>query len=107
VLQSDPRYSNLYFNMSTGNDFSGPWNNGQTSQMGETYQFIEDPIKYVMETHGLQGQRPNGTPRTFETVEDADRQLSKLRSSEINTAAPVSEEQQWDMPGAGMGGRDR
>jgi Mn-containing catalase len=97
VLQSDPRYSNLYFNMSTGNDFSGPWNSGQTSKMGETYQYIEDPIRYVMETSGLQGQQPKGTERTLDTMEEADRELSKLRSVEVNTAASMGE-QQWDMP---------
>jgi Mn-containing catalase len=48
ILQSDPRYSNLYFNMSTGNDFSGPWNDGESTQMGEAYQYIEDPIQHVM-----------------------------------------------------------
>jgi Mn-containing catalase len=107
VLQSDPRYSNLYFNMSTGNDFSGAWNTGETSKMGETYQYIEDPIRFVMETNGLQGQRPQGTHRTIETVEEADRQLSKLRKTEINVAAPISEQQQWDVPSPGMGGPEK
>jgi Mn-containing catalase len=97
VLQSDPRYSNLYFNMSTGNDFSGPWNSGQTSKFGETYQYIDDPITYVLETSGLQGQQPKGTKRTLDTMEEADRKLSKLRSEEVNTAASMGE-QQWDMP---------
>jgi len=97
VLQSDPRYSNLYFNMSTGNDFSGPWNSGSSSQMGETYQYIEDPIRYVMETNGLQDQKPKGTDRTNKSVEKANRELSDLRSQEVNMAAPMGE-QQWDMP---------
>ena len=101
VLQSDPRYSNLYFNMSTGNDFSGPWNSGPSSKFGETYQYIEDPIKYVMETNGLQDQQPKGTERTLDTMEKADRELSKLRSIEVNTAAPMGE-QEWDTPVDGM-----
>ncbi|WP_205509559.1 manganese catalase family protein [Longitalea arenae] len=101
VLQSDPRYSNLYFNMSTGNDFSGPWNSGETSEMRETYQYIEDPIRYVMESHGLSGQQPQGTHRTMETVEQLDRDMSELRSREINMAAPINEEQQWNMPATG------
>jgi Mn-containing catalase len=97
VLQSDPRYSNLYFNMSTGNDFTGPWNEGPTTQLGETYQYIEDPIKYVMDTNGLQGQTPQGTERTEKTMTKTDKELSRLRSEEINMAAPPGE-QQWDMP---------
>src|SRR4051812_7039534 len=87
VLQSDPRYSNLYFNMSTGNDFTGPWNKGESSELNETYQYIEDPIKYVMETNGLQGQQPQGTDRTLKAVETLDREMSQLRSEEINLAA--------------------
>src|SRR5436190_9112403 len=50
TLQSDPRYSNLYFNMSSGNDFTGPWNQGASTQMGESFQFIDDPVKHIMET---------------------------------------------------------
>jgi Mn-containing catalase len=102
VLQSDPRYSNLYFNMSTGNDYTGPWNSGESSEMNETYQYIEDPIRYVMQTNSLHDQRPNGTGRTLESVKKADRELSKLRSQEINMAAPVDEEQQWNMPAGSM-----
>ncbi len=107
VLQSDPRYSNQYFNMSTGNDFTGPWNTGETSKMGEAYQYIEDPIRFVMETNGLQGQTPHGTHRTMETVEQADKELSKLRRTEINIAAPMGEQQQWDVPSPGMGGPEK
>jgi len=104
VLQSDPRYSNLYFNMSSGNDYTGPWNKGASSEMKETYQYIEDPIKYVMETHGLQGLQPQGTERTLETVEQADQELSQLRSEQINMAAPIDEEQEWNLPAEGMNG---
>lgn len=35
VLQSDPRYSNLYFNMSNGSAVRGPWNEGESSQLGK------------------------------------------------------------------------
>ncbi|THU32980.1 manganese catalase family protein [Niastella caeni] len=97
VLQSDPRYSNQYFNMSTGNDFSGPWNEGQTSQLAENYQYVEDPIQYILETHGLMQQQPMGTDRTPERVDAMDRELSGIRSEEINVAAPIGE-QQWDEP---------
>lgn len=98
VLQSDPRYSNLYFNMSTGNDYTGPWNTGESSEMKETYQYIEDPIRYVMQTNGLHNQKPKGTDRTLEAVKKADREMSRMRSDEINAAAPVDGEQQWNVP---------
>src|SRR5690606_4765229 len=45
VLQGDPRFSNLYFNMSNGSNVRGPWNEGQTPDLGETWQYIEDPIQ--------------------------------------------------------------
>ena len=66
ILQSDPRYSNLYFNMSNGNNIRGPWNQGVSTQLGETWQYIEDPIQHVMETNGLLKQQllaPNA-PKT-------------------------------------------
>lgn len=97
ILQSDPRYSNLYFNMSSGNDYRGPWNEGQSTRLGETFQFIEDPIRHVMETNQLLDQQPQGTGRTEEMVQEMNDELSKLRSSEINAASPVGP-QQWNNP---------
>jgi Mn-containing catalase len=96
TLQSDPRYSNLYFNMSSGNDYSGPWNEGKTTGLGETFQFIDDPIRHVMETNGLLDQEINGTPRTKESVEKADQEMSALRSKEVISASPMTD-QQWNM----------
>src|SRR5215217_6495529 len=60
VLQSDPRYSNLYFNFSTGNDFKGPWNQGPSTQLRETFQFIDDPVKHVINTNALLDQEISG-----------------------------------------------
>jgi Mn-containing catalase len=97
ILQSDPRYSNLYFNMSTGNDFRGPWNQGASTQLGETFQFIEDPIKHIMETNGLLNQVAEGTDRTEEQVQELNKKLSALRNEEINSASSLNE-QQWNDP---------
>jgi Mn-containing catalase len=97
ILQSDPRYSNLYFNMSSGNDYRGPWNEGESSRLGETFQFIEDPIRHVMETNGLLDQKPEGTERTEEMVQELNEELSEVRSNEINAAAPIGP-QQWNKP---------
>jgi Mn-containing catalase len=97
ILQSDPRYSNLYFNMSSGNDFRGPWNEGQSTQMGETFQFIEDPIQHVMETNGLLNQQAEGGDRTEQEVQSLNKQLSKNKSKEINIASAKGV-QQWNNP---------
>jgi Mn-containing catalase len=94
ILQGDPRYSNLYFNMSSGNDFRGTWNEGPSTKLNEEFQFIEDPIQHVMQTNGLVNQEISGTDRTQSTVKKLDKQMSKLRSEEINSAtAPGA--QQW------------
>ena len=89
VLQSDPRYSNLYFNMSSGASVRGPWNEGESTQFGETWQYVEDPVKFVLETNGLLNTVPQGTPRTLEGVEELDRDMSIERSEEVNMAVPI------------------
>ena len=99
ILQSDPRYSNLYFNLSSGNDFRGPWNEGESTQLKETFQFIEDPIKHVMETNGLLNQKAAGTDRTEEEVQTLNAELGAQRSEEIKAAAPMGA-QQWNDPEA-------
>jgi len=97
ILQSDPRYTNLYFNMSNGNDYRGPWNQGISTRLGETIQYIEDPVRYVMETNSLMDQQIRGSDRTQESVEKMNKELAKMRSKEINEASPTGE-QQWNEP---------
>jgi Mn-containing catalase len=88
VLQSDPNYSNTYFNMSGGPTVRGPWNEGVSSQLGEQWQFIENPLQTVKETEGLTKVEPTGTERTESSVKKADKALGKLRAEEIKSALP-------------------
>ena len=88
VLQSDPRHSNTYYNMSQGQDARGPWNEGTSSQLGEDWQYIADPLSLVRETEGLSALEPTGTDRTMESVAAADAALAAERSEEIKAAAP-------------------
>jgi len=88
ILQGDPRYSNLYFNMSSGNDYQGVWNEGTSTKLNETMQFIDDPIAHIMQTNGLVNQEISGTDRTLSMVNEMDEELSKQRSDEINAATP-------------------
>jgi Mn-containing catalase len=98
TLQADPRYSNLYFNMSSGNDFKGPWNDGKSTRLNETFQYIDDPVKYVIETNGLLIQKDgDGIAGKLEQTGQLDRELSQVRSQEINVATPIGE-QQWSQP---------
>jgi Mn-containing catalase len=95
ILQSDPRYGNLYFNMSSGNDFKGPWNQGESTQLKEAFQYVEDPIQHVLDTNGLLDQEANGTNRTEKTVQKMNQDLSLLRSKDVNEATKMGK-QQWE-----------
>jgi len=106
ILQSDPRYSNLYFNMSSGNDYRGAWNEGASTRLNETYQFIDDPVEHVMKTNGLTEQKIAGTDRTAAKVKKMDKELSQLRSEEIK-AATNKGEQQWSDAFAQNGTTDK
>jgi len=96
VLQGDPRYSNRYYNMSSGADFRGPWNEGVSTQMGEAWQYSEDPLAEVESTNGLVDLQPEGTDRTQESVAMADKALSETRSKEINSSMPKGD-MQWSL----------
>ncbi|MCF2446680.1 manganese catalase family protein [Dyadobacter sp. CY345] len=94
ILQGDPRYSNLYYNMSSGMDATGPWNQGTSTQLGETWQYIEDPLQHVMDSNGLTNLTPTGTDRTEKSVQQLNEELSKLRNEEI-TSATAEIDAQW------------
>lgn len=88
VLQTSPKYSNLYFNMSKGEDARGPWNEGESSRLKEEWQYIDQPLEEVRSTNGLIDREPEGTPRTEKMVKEEDKKLAKERSSEILSATP-------------------
>lgn len=96
VHQSDPRYSNTYFNLSNGHEIRGPWNQGVSPGLGETWQYIDDPIKHVMDTKGLAYDEPTGTDRTVESAEKMSKALGKERSAEVSSAVPNGENQWSD-----------
>lgn len=91
ILQSDPKFSNKYFNMSDGELVTGPWNEGKSSDMNEEWQFIEDPVQHVFETNGLLNEEIEGTDRTDKTVQKANKILSAERKTEIDRATKPSD----------------
>ena len=95
TLQSDPKYSNLYFNMSNGNNFTGPWNEGESSQFKETWQYIEDPIKHVMETNAILNQKAKGTNSTEAEVQKKNTKLGAAKKKEVDSTSPTKE-MQWN-----------
>lgn len=93
ILQSDPRYSNKYFNMSNGEEVRGPWNEGKSPEMGETWEYISDPITHVRETKGMTDGKTT-SERKPKDVEKKNLELSKMRSEKIRKAKPMGE-MQW------------
>lgn len=96
IFQTNPCYSNLYYDTSKGEDFRGPWNEGESTQLKETWQYIDDPQKQIEETDGLLNIEPKGTQRTKESVKKADEELAKKRSSEILSATP-KKDMEWSV----------
>lgn len=94
ILQTDPRYSNLYYNMSKGEDARGPWNEGESTQLKETWQYIDNVQEQVNESNGLLDIEATGTDRTEKEVRDKQKKLAKERSKEIKDANP-EKDQNW------------
>src|SRR4051794_8209862 len=97
TLQSEPRFSNLYFNLSNGSSVRGPWNKGKSTQLGEAWQYIEDPIRHVMETNSLMDQEAMGTDRTEDDAEAMGQELGREKKEMIDAAAPIGP-MQWNVP---------
>lgn len=102
VLQSDPKHSNTYFNLSNGLTVRGPWNQGESPELKETWQYIDNPLEYIVETNGLTDHQPKGTNRTEESVEKDDKQLAQQRSNEVTSATPKGDMQWSNYPEGGI-----
>lgn len=98
IFQTDPRYSNLYYDMSKGEEARGPWNEGESTELKETWQYIQHVQQQVEETDGLLNLEPQGTTRTEEEVKEMDVQLGKARSEAILAATP-KKDMQWSKYG--------
>jgi Mn-containing catalase len=99
VLQGDPRFTHEYFNMSNGVDARGPWNEGQGPWGdGEHWEYIEDPIKHVVDTQGEVNHKPEGTNRSAKEVARMDKEMSKQRSEEVRSSLPKGENQWSSYP---------
>lgn len=98
ILQSDPSFSNKYFNMSKGEDFKGGWNEGKSPIMGEEWQYIDNPTEHVLETNGLLDEKAKGTKRTEKSVQEENMTLSADRKAEVDEATmPDNEVMSWSV----------
>lgn len=88
VLQEDPRYGNLYFNLSRGEEAEGPWNTGLSTQTNEPWRLIDDVGEFVASTNGLLDAEPEGAAMTMEEAQKKSKQLARKRSKEITSATP-------------------
>lgn len=86
ILQSDPKFSNKYFNMSKGDDYEGGWNKGPTPELGEEWQYIENPLEHVLNTNGLLEEVAEGTDRTEKSVQKLNKTVSAERKAEVDNA---------------------
>ena len=86
ILQSDPRFSNKYFNMSKGEEHKGDWNEGESPQMKEEWQYIDNPLEHVNQTEGLLKETAEGTNRTEKTVQKDNKALSAKRKAVVEKA---------------------
>jgi Mn-containing catalase len=94
VLQGDPRYTHVYYNMSNGASTRGPWNQGQGPWgPGEEWVYVEDPQEAVVETRGLIDQPIEGSSHSEDEVEKLNRELGKQRSKEVTSKLPKGENQ--------------
>ncbi len=94
VFQTSPRYSNLYFDLSKGEDARGPWNEGESTQLKEQWQYIEKPLEEVRSTNGLLDRKPEGTDRSEKNIAKKEAHLSKERSGQVLSATP-EEKASW------------
>ncbi|MFD1186392.1 manganese catalase family protein [Pontibacter rugosus] len=98
VRQADPRFSNSYFNMSSGPEVRGPWNEGLTPELKEEWLYVDDPLKHVIESNGMTEHGPRGTDITVERAENANMDLSQQRSGHIKSSVPKGENQWSQYP---------
>lgn len=97
ILQGDPRFTHTYFNMSAdeelpsakggpsdGEHVRGPWNEGRGPWAQGEWVFIEDPIRHVEETDGLNNEEIRGAELSPRQAARMEAQLSKERSDEAS-----------------------
>lgn len=92
VLQGDPRFQTKYFNMSNGTSVRGPWNEGQMPGMGESWEYVDDPISHVVNTKGMTSS-DHSANGSMDEVEKKNKELSKMKSDEVKSATPKGENQ--------------
>jgi len=87
VLQSDPRFTQQYFNLSNPTSARGPWNEGNMPKMDKEWEYISDPAAYVKTTSGLSSEDVNLNTE-IEEANAMSIQLGEIRSLEVKSSEP-------------------
>lgn len=87
VLQSDPRFTQQYFNLSKPTSARGPWNEGNMPKMDKEWEYISDPAAYVKTTSGLSSEDVNLNTE-IEEANVLSIQLGEIRSLEVKSSEP-------------------
>jgi Mn-containing catalase len=104
ILQGDPRYTHMAFNLSNGESTRGPWNEGQGPWKEGEWVYVEKPLQHVVETDVLLQQPVEGTAQTMEEAEKMGIELGKVRSKEIKQAIGEGASQWSDYPQQNIAG---
>lgn len=94
VLQSDPRFTQQYFNLSPEQSVRGPWNEGEMPGLGLQWDYIEEPLSHVKETEGLT-DLPDPKKAELKAADKINEEMSKLRSGEVKAAEPKDKVGRW------------
>lgn len=87
VLQSDPRFTQQYFDLSKPTSARGPWNEGNMPKMDKEWEYISDPAAYVKTTSGLSSEDVNLNTE-IEEANALSIQLGEIRSLEVKSSEP-------------------
>lgn len=87
VLQADPRFTQQYFNLSKGDNFRGPWNQGEMPGMDKEWEYVANPIVHVRDTQGLTEQ-PEDKTEEMEQAKELDKANSEMKSEEVTSSEP-------------------
>lgn len=87
TLAADPRFTRQAFNMSDGKTVRGPWNEGEMPDMGQEWEYVEEPVSYVRETKGMSVQN-TVLDKELAKTEKLNQQMGELKSTEVKSAEP-------------------
>jgi Mn-containing catalase len=97
VLQGDPRFTHVAFNMSNGASTRAPWNEGNSTWRKGEWTYVEDPLEAVQESDGLLDMERTA-PFSDAEAKAREKMLAKQRSMEVSSKTPKGANQWSSYP---------